>query len=411
MMVLVFTCISCSQVRDISASDPFRLLYSAHTVLPRAVSESNFDFPTLSLSCYSMPLPLFCRILSDKFLIGMVYAESLSSKLITAEFKNTDLSSVLNVVSRQLSVDIVRVGNTFFVGSLRPEDRGILVRRVLGFEGSELSSMVSAMLSTTGKSSVISNSIIVVADHDSVIRRISELLDSLDSMDSGTWILQLCFVLLRKDALLEAGFDVKSSGTISYNISENTLDFKDFSLEGLLNLASDSSFYDLYASPMLLIRDGFTANWQDGSRVPVPKRTVSDSGTVTTTGYEYIDTGFLVSATVRESKSGALVTLSVEKSDISDYVEDSPVTTQSVYSTQLEMVPFKPYLLGELSVFKLLDSQNNVLNFGRDRGKVSMQVWGQLYRISGDLSEKFRFPTSSENHPSATERADDEQKK
>lgn len=385
-----FICISCSQIVDIKQDDPFRMLYGRSVVPSRSTFSKSEDSPRLTLSCYNMPLPLFCRILSDKFNVGMVYVEALSNKVITAEFKDTDFSSVLNVVSRQLSVDIVRVGNTYFVGSLRPEDRAILVRRVFGYETSELKSMISTMLSSNGKCSVLSNSVAVIADHESVIRRITELLEYMDSVESDTWILQLCFVLLRKDALLEAGFDVKSSGTISYNISENRLDLSDFSIEGLFNLASSSSFADLYASPMLLIRDGKTGKWKDGQKVPIAQKTISDSGTVTTTGYNYTETGFIVSATVKQSKRGGLVTLSIEKSDISSYVEEAPLTVQSVYTTEIEMEPLKPYLLGELSQFKVLDTQRNVLNFGRDKGKTAMQVWGQLYRIRGESYEKFQ---------------------
>jgi len=348
------------------------------------------ETPLLSLSCYNMPLSLFCRILSDKFSIGMVYAESLSNKVITSEFKDTDLISVLNVISRQLSVDIVRVGNTYFIGALRPEDRGILVRRVLGYDSSELQGIVSSMLSTTGKSSVMSkSSVVVVADHESVVRRISEMLDYLDSIDSSTWILQLCFVILRKDALTEAGFDVTSSGTISYNISENSVDMKDFKLDGILNLMQNSTFADIYASPMLLVRDGTTAHWKDGKRVPIPKKTVSNYGVVTVSGYDYTDVGFLVEATVRQSKRGGRVTLKIEKSDIASYVEEAPLTTQSVYEIDIDMEPLTPYLLGELSLFKTLDTQDNILNFGRDKGKSVIQLWGQLYRISGPVKEKF----------------------
>lgn len=391
MMALSFTCISCSQLRDIKQNDPFRKLYTASlSSQSRGGIGQVQETPLLNLSCYQMPLSLFCRILSDKFSIGMVYAENLSQKVITSEFKNTDLISVLNVISRQLSVDIVRVGNTYFIGSLRPEDRGILVRRVLGYDSAELQSIVSSMLSSTGKSSVMAkSSVVVVADHESVVRRVSEMLDYLDSVDTPTWILQLCFVILRKDALTEAGFDVTSSGTISYNISENSLDFKDFKLDGILNLVQNSTFADIYASPMLLVRDGTTAKWKDGKRVPIPKKTVSSYGVVTVSGYDYTDVGFIVDATVRQSKRGGRVTLKIEKSDIASYVEEAPLTTQSVYDIDVDMEPLTPYLLGELSLFKVLDTQDNIANFGRDRGKSVIQLWGQLYKVSGAVRETF----------------------
>ena len=391
MMVLLFICTSCSQLKQVPQDDPFRKLYTARVAQRLGQGGKVEKSPLITLSCYQMPLSLFCRILSDKYKVGMVYSEQLGPKTITAEFKDTDFQSVLNVVSRQLGVDIVRVGNTYFVGTLRPQDRGILVRRVLGYDVDSLRSIVNAMISQQGKSSVMSNSVVVATDHESVIRRIAEMLDYLDTVESDTWIVQLCFVLLRKDALLQAGFDVTSSGTISYNISENSLDLKDFKIDGLLNLASSSSFADIYASPMLLVRDGSTGIWQDGQRVPIPRKTVSSEGTVTTNGYDYVDAGFMVDATVKQSRIGGRLTLKIEMSDIKSYVEEAPVTTQSVYNIDVDLIPNKLYLLGELTQFKVLDQQQNVLNLSTDRGKTVLQVWGQLYRISGDSKESFRL--------------------
>lgn len=391
MMVLLFICTSCSQLKQVPQDDPFRKLYTARVAQRSGQGGKVEKSPLITLSCYQMPLSLFCRILSDKYKVGMVYSEQLGPKTITAEFKDTDFQSVLNVVSRQLGVDIVRVGNTYFVGTLRPQDRGILVRRVLGYDVDSLRSIVNAMISQQGKSSVMSNSVVVATDHESVIRRIAEMLDYLDTVESDTWIVQLCFVLLRKDALLQAGFDVTSSGTISYNISENSLDLKDFKIDGLLNLASSSSFADIYASPMLLVRDGSTGKWQDGQRVPIPRKTVSSEGTVTTNGYDYVDAGFMVDATVKQSRIGGRLTLKIEMSDIKSYVEEAPVTTQSVYNIDVDLIPNKLYLLGELTQFKVLDQQQNIFNLSTDRGKTVLQVWGQLYRITGDSKESFRL--------------------
>ena len=391
-MALLLICSSgCSQVRDIKQDDPFRRLYQVRSVF--ASDSSNIDSsnsPLITLSCFKMPLSVFVRVLSDEYSVGMVYSESLSDKTITAEFKSTDLTSVLNVVSRQLSVDIVRVGNTFYVGSLRPEDRGILVRRVLGHNRDSLNQVAQSMISQNGKVSVTSDGVIVATDHESVIRRFAEMLDYLDTVESDTWIVQLCFVTLRKDALLEAGMDVTSSGTLSYNISENKLDLKDFRIDGVMNILSNSSFADVYSSPMLLCRDGQTSIWQDGQRVPIPRRTVSDYGTVTTTGFDYVNTGFLVEASVTPCKTGGRLKLKIELSDIKSYIENAPVTTQTSYSFDVDLEADKAYLLGELSTYKVLDSQENTALFSRDRGKTVVQLWGQLYRIRGGSVVMFK---------------------
>lgn len=375
-------------MKNVKQDDPFRAIYSSKVKQEKKSAISKTEEPALTLSAYKMPLGNFCRILSDKFNIGIVFADSLTDKIVSAEFKSTDLTSVLNVLSRQLQVDVVRVGNTYFIGSLRPEDRGVLVRSVLGYSDSSLDNIVKSMLSEKGKCFVF-QSIVAVTDHESVLRRVAEMLDYLDSQEFDTWIVQTCFVVLKKDALLEAGFDVTSSGSIAYNISQNKVELNDFKIEGLFNGNASSSYADIYASPMVLVRDGSSAVWKDGKKVPVPKKSVSQYGTVQTTGFDYVETGFSVDLSVNRSKRGGILKMSLTMSDIDGYVEECPRTTQSVYTFETDLEPEKIYLVGELNTFKVLDSQRKSLLFSTDRGKAVLQIWVKLYRVEGSSKEKF----------------------
>lgn len=389
MMGLSTVCINsgCS-LRDVQQNDPLRILYdpAVKSVVQEVKQEKSFN-PNLTLSAHLMPFSVLMRILSDRFQIGLVFSEKLFSKNITAEFKETNLKDVLNVISRQLDTDIVQVGNTYYIGGLRPEDRGILVRKVIGFEKDELRNSVNAALSDKGKCSIVGNGVITVVDHESVLRRVSELLDYLDDLDQPVWIVQLAFVILKRDALAEGGANVKTSGTISYNISENRVDLKDFKIDGLFNAAMSSSFADIYSSPMLLVREGSESSWKNGRRVPIPRKTVSDYGTVTTSGYDYVDVGFSVRCSVISSRVGGLLDIEISKSDIESYVESAPVTAQNVYKIKVDLKPLTPYLLGELQLFKDLNSQDEVLMLGKSKGKSVVQLWGQIYRITPGTKE------------------------
>lgn len=388
----LFLCISgCGIVKNVKQDDPFRILYNGDR---RPALKDSVEAPAvyLTLSAFQMPLSTFCRILSDKYEIGMVFSNDLSDRQITAEFKRTDLQSVLNVVSRQIGVDIVRVGNTYFIGALRPEDRGVLVRRVLGYDQQSLSTIVTPMLSQSGKANVMSNGVVVATDHESVLRRMSEMFDYLDTVDPGSWIVQLYFVALRKDAMIEAGFDMKSSGTISYDIQSSKVSVDDLNLEGLFNVGADSNFTDVFAAPMLVIRDGSAGSWKDGERVPIPRKTVSNEGTVSTTGFDYIDTGFLLTAMVRESRRGGVLKLDIKQSQIKSYVEYSPVTAETSFSLEVDLIPEKIYLLGELNTFKQIDTQQNTTMFSQDSGKTSMQIWCKLFRVGPPVSTGYPRP-------------------
>lgn len=380
-MVLLSLCFSgCSLHRDLNQDDPFRLIYSEGNSDLSVKRDKSVDSRSITLSANLMPLASFCRLLSDHFSVGIVFSDKISSKTVSAEFKSTDINTVFTVLSRQLGVDLVRVGNTFYLGDLKDEDKAVLIRRVLSLDESNLKNTIDTLISGQGRGHVLSGRIVMVTDKDFVIRRISEALDDLERVNISSWIVQLYFLVLRKDALAEGGLTMSTSGTISYNISENSIDFKDFKIEGLLSGLLESSYADLFASPMFILRDGVKGSWSDGQRVPVPQKTVSDYGTISTTGFTYIDTGLNVDVTVKESKLGAFLESTISLSDIKSYVEGNPVTSQTKVNIALDVVPNKIYLLSELQRYSLLDREEKTLLFSRNKGKSVIQVWGRVYR-------------------------------
>lgn len=392
-MILLLICSSCRP--NSYENDPFRMLYSPSEASSVSVSLSSVKpLPTLTLSAHLIPFSVFARVMSDTFNIGLVFSEKLFQKTITAEFKETGLEDVLNVVSRQLNTDVVHVGNTYFVGKLRPEDRGILVRKVIGYTNKELQDTVRSSLSQYGKLAVVGSGIVTAVDQPSVLTRVVSLLDSLDRFDNPAWIIQLAFLIIQRDALIEAGAKIATSGTISYNVQDNQFQLKDLNIDGIVNTALQSSFADVHSSPMLLCREGSKSTWKFGKRVPIPKKSTSNYGVVTVTGYDYLDVGFTVSAQVEPSRVGGLLTLEVNKSDIESYVDYAPLTSQNFYSFKVDMQPNKCYLLGELQLYKDLNTVTDILNFGKTSGKSVIQLWGQIYRIRPGTLQKFPYDYS-----------------
>lgn len=379
----------CSFTKEVKQEDPFRTLVTQASNYQQQQKKKSVEVKKMTLSANDMLLSVFCRLISDHFQVGIIFNENLAGKRITAEFKDTDLSTVFTFLSRQLGVDVVRVGNTFYLGELKDEDKGVLIRRVLSHDEQNLNHILDTLKSSQGKGKVISGRILILSDKDFVLRRVTESIDQLESLSLSSWIVQLYFVVLRKDALAEAGFTMSTSGTLSYNISENTIEAKNFSAEGLFSGILESNYADLYASPMFILRDGKKGTWFDGQRVPVPKKSVSDYGTVTTSGFDYVNTGLEVSALVNESRSGAFIQLDISLSDIQSYVEGNPLTSKTSCNIALDLIPNKIYLLSELQRFTVLDRQSESLLFARSKGKSVIQVWGRVYKIKTPLSLEY----------------------
>ena len=214
-MVLSFLCFNgCTLLKDLDQDDPFRVIYSADNSSLSFRKLEKKDTRCISLSAHQMSLSSFCRLLSDHFKVGIVFSEKLFDRVVSAEFKETDIDTVFTVLSRQLSVDLVKLGNTFYLGDLKDTDKAILIRRVLSHDDENLNKIIRSLISTTGKGEVLSGRVVIVSDKDFVIRRLSEALDDLERLNLNSWIVQLYFLVLRKDALAEAGLSMSTSGLV-----------------------------------------------------------------------------------------------------------------------------------------------------------------------------------------------------
>lgn len=364
---------------------PFEQLYKSASLQDiKSDSQVIIMSPRITFSAFNMPLSDFARIISDKFEIGLVFSDDVAKRTFSAEIKNATLEDVFSVLTRQLSVQSITVGNIIYVGKLNPEDRALLIRKVYGFSQEETQKLLVSILTPQGRCTVSPDGVAVISDFHNVLSRVNEALDYFDKVDNTTWILQIYLVSLRKNNMIQGGLNTKSAGKISYDLANSKINFDDLKFESSLNFDNSQNYMDVFSSPMYLVREGFKATWQDGLTVPVPKKTISDGGTVTTTGFENIDCGFLLSSEIRQAKNKTVnVDLSITISEITSYVEYAPVVNKTSLTTNINLMPEKMYLLGEMNVLKDGRKFTDIFNLGKDLQRSNIQIWGKVYKIKG----------------------------
>ncbi len=337
---------------------------------------------------------MFMRWLSDRSGFGFVAQEGLEEKSISAEIKNASVEEIFDSVSRSVKLNYIKIGNTFFIGDIKKEDRCVLVRKVRSVSSDFLNSSITALLSETGKSSVSPECIVVVSDVPAVLTRVSEVCDKVESSSSGTWILQFYITLQKKTLDLDVGAKVNTSGAVSYALAKGQGDDK-FSFTDQESLSQNvemvlqhkSEFIKLVSAPLMLIRDGSSAEWYDGITIPVPQYSISQYGVRTVSGYKDYKAGFSLLCKIRETLHGCILECKYESSNIVGYTESIPHLSKSSLHFNTEIRSGRIYLVGELMNDQRNNSLTNVFQFGKDDSYTKVQIWCRAYCVKDYLGK------------------------
>ncbi len=342
----------------------------------------------ITLSTAKMALVDFLRFVVDQTGLSIVCDQQLDALPVNINVVDTDVKDVLSAVARRYGVDITEQGNVLFIGTLKPQDRALLVRKVKRLTADEITGMVNTLTSEVGKVAASSDGLTVVGDRVRVLQNVSNMLDQVERAQTNTWLLQMYLISGNNNVSNELGFKTAASFDIAATLANSQSAITSLGVfNAVLASARSKSHYQIIAEPMMLITDGGASSIQDGETIPIPRRTVSDSGTVNTTGYDYVKTGIVVNTSLREmSATSATCNLEIEMTQVSSYVDTAPVTSGQTFKTTAVLESGGTYLVGSLSrQSKTKDESGAFVNTFRS-GKddvANVEIWLRCYRIRG----------------------------
>lgn len=339
------------------------------------------DGQKLTLSAQNMPLTEFLWWLSNESGISVVCAKNIDSDPVTIDIVNQGVDGVLSVVARRLGVQVTRTNNVYYLGPLSPEDRGVLVRRVSRLKGEQLVNSVTCLLSEHGRVTGYDDGLVIVGDKVEILQRISELIEGIETAPSDSWVVQLFLFSFHNEKLLEYGVDLSLDANLSIGVLGNA-DVKSGYLNAVLNATQDDKLVTLLSNPLFVLADGSQFSYVSGQNVPIAKKVVSDAGTVSTTGYDYQQTGLQFQVSLRQvQQSKASLHLIFESSTIVDYVESAPVTSTERFESSVNLRSGQTYLVGSI---KSQQQSDRVVGFFRQSKSTSgdtLQIWCRAYKI------------------------------
>lgn len=358
----------------------------------------------LTLSCEKMPVPKFLQFVATETGVSLVADEQLDSRTVTLEVCDVTLAELLGTVSRRLGVQIGRVGSTWYLGQLRGEDRGVLVRKVRRLSQDGVKAAVDVMLSDAGRLSTFPDGLLVCGDRVEVLERIKDLLDRVEACGAESWVVQLYLISISESKKQELGLDLKPLVELSYalatksngfgfsNPSPEDLNKVTNALTSVLKASNTTQDVKIVAQPLFLLLDGETSKFASGVSIPLPKKVVSDQGTVTTQGYEYVNTGLDCQTSIREMSSQLIrITVSVDLGQLQGFVGEAPIQSKEHFETVAVLASGGVYLLGALNQNEQTKSLKGMISAlpttkTNDEKKAQVQVWAKVFRVAGPIS-------------------------
>jgi type II secretory pathway component GspD/PulD (secretin) len=202
-----------------------------------------------------------------------------------------------------------------------------------------------------GRVSASGDGLTVVGDRVRVLQNINSMLNQVESAQTNTWVLQMYLISGNDSASREVGIDTTAAFELAATFATSQSKAQTLgTFNAVLRTARNDSKYEVIAEPMMLLTDGGESSIQDGETIPIPRRTVSDAGTVTTTGYEYVKTGLIVNTALREMSSrAAICNIGIDLTQVTSYVDFAPVTSGQNFTTTAVLESGGTYLVGSLS--------------------------------------------------------------
>lgn len=301
------------------------------------MGESILNDDKISGSFVDFPLNEIWRLIPVH--ISYAFSEELKDKTITMEVNEITVSQFFSLVSNQLGVDYTQDDNIYYIGKLDYRQFSVFVSRLDGFTDDEIKRIIDGIKSNDGKATMLKGGVFLLSDRWASIQRINSVIRQIKNLrlknyDLNIWLVsENCVKSFYAKHNLSGRYSMEwmaghMISVSNWNMIANAL------VDWSVNMGESLGVRQFSA----VLKDGKEFKFTSGEKVPVLKKTITDNGTVSTTGVEYIDVGTVINSKLsRVDDFTALVDFSCEISTSERQIEEYPVKISNKYETSVTM--------------------------------------------------------------------------
>lgn len=369
---------------EIAFRNVYEQLRASTLEIEKAESESGL----ITTSVHDQPVLDFIRWLSSKTGSSIVVSDTLDNKRLSLEFNRVPLVDVLASLGRRVGAEVTTVGGVYFIGELRPEDRGYLVAKVGAVSKEDLNGIIRTQLSEFGRVISLNQGVAVVGDKIDILKRIDQMLAELQELPSVVWVVQLLFIKHNISAIREVSLDGGASVDLSWTFAEGSQNGGDVggAFSSLLTAQLSSGQSELELAPLVLCKDGSVSEWRVGERFPVPRKVITESGVIETVGFDYVSSGFGLTVSVRDlgGNKGEL-NVHLESSSVLDFTDGAPTFATDSLKVVTDVTSGGYYVLGTLTQKTKSNLLRSLVGFRSQEDLDRIEIWARVYKIAGSM--------------------------
>lgn len=379
----------------------FKDFYPELQLAPEILADPVAPAPAVvQLSVKEMPLGEFLRVLSIKYGVSISWSEGMDKRLVSYEASGLPLAEVFDGLRRRFNVSAVLIGSAWYVGEYRDEDKIWLVRKTARLKAESLRLALALGISADGRAEVFNDGLVVVVDRGENVRRVVSILEEIEKARADSWVLQLYLFSTTKTASKQMGVDTDALIDLSYTFAKNSLLPAPSNgihlasrFSAVMRATATREDVKLIGKPLFVLADGETSTLNSGVTVPVPRKTVSDQGTVTTSGFDYIQSGLTSECSLREGAGNTVrLNLKISLGQITGFIEGAPVQSKDEFSTSAVLAASGVYLLGALDRDETRAGASGIveqvmLKKNSETRQTQVQIWARLYRVGAAIDQ------------------------
>lgn len=291
------------------------------------------DLPRITAHVAGEPLRALAELLVLESGVALSFPAEFAEVPVYVAWDDRDALPALSALADQLGlVAIARGVREVELAPERASDVDVAALSAVYDDPLQVQAVAARLISSVGGASVVGNAVVVTDTPDRLakIERLAEVL----SAERSQWLVEAQFIEVSSSWERRLGAELRAAGTLTATFSASDILAPTRGGALLVELLAEASIGSADARTLATSRlyclDGRSARSDFGQRTPVPVRSVSSEGTVSTLRYEQVETGVILQVAVRELPTGAaMFSLAPEVSAVTGFVDEAPIISQS----------------------------------------------------------------------------------